>query len=110
MCFPRERSLRSSGLLCRDQILESYHRHLTVQQDGAAPSETHGELDEPETPSQATHTPGEETEGRQGAVTGRRLGVLGAELAETSFLPGQGAFLMQVSQNLSLDPFPHHSW
>lgn len=53
------RSLRS---LCRDQILESYHRHLTVQQDRAAPSETHGELDEPETPSQATHTPGEETE------------------------------------------------
>ena len=73
MRFPRT-SLRWPGLLCRDQILESSH----WQQDRAAPSETLGELDEPETPSQATNSPGEEAEGRQGAVTGCRFGVLGA--------------------------------
>lgn len=79
-------SLRSPGLLCRDQILESYHQ----QQDRAALSETHGELDEPETPSQATHTPGKEAEGLQGAVTGRRFGVLGSIAGQDQLPPRPG--------------------
>ena len=59
------------------QFLETHHCSLTVHQDTAGQSGACGELDEPEIPSQATHTPSKETAGQQGDVTEHRLRVLG---------------------------------